>query len=121
MAEPAERITSPERMPGEGADRALRPQGFDEFVGQPAAKANLKVFVEVTNAKRTAFSVVLVDVPDRQITGIRERKICVGSRNTEVRNPGGCQRAASHNAIGRRSRPTRLKCQTSYPEAYLDK
>jgi len=33
MAEPAERITSPARLPGEGADRALRPQGFDEFVG----------------------------------------------------------------------------------------
>ena len=50
----AERLVTSDRMPGEGADRALRPQGFDEFVGQPAAKANLKVFVEAARARGEA-------------------------------------------------------------------
>ena len=55
MAESAaERLISPQRMPGEGADRALRPHGFDEFVGQPAAKANLKVFVEAARGRGEA-------------------------------------------------------------------
>src|SRR5512145_2178952 len=63
MAEPAERITSPNRMPGEGADRALRPQGFDEFVGQPAAKANLKVFVEAARGRGDAMDHVLLFGP----------------------------------------------------------
>ena len=51
MADQAERITTPERMPGEGADRALRPTGFDEFVGQPQAKANLRVFVDAARGR----------------------------------------------------------------------
>ena len=63
MAEPAERITSPARLPGEGADRALRPQGFDEFVGQPAAKANLKVFVEAARNRGEAMDHVLLFGP----------------------------------------------------------
>src|SRR6187397_1565443 len=35
----------PERLT-EDADRALRPQTLDEFVGQKAARANLRVFIE---------------------------------------------------------------------------
>ena len=38
---PESRILSAERQPGESVDRALRPTGFDEFVGQKKAKANL--------------------------------------------------------------------------------
>ena len=34
-----------EKLP-EDADRALRPQSLDEFVGQKAARANLRVFIE---------------------------------------------------------------------------
>ena len=63
MADSAERITSPERMPGEGADRALRPQGFDEFVGQPQAKANLRVFVDAAKARGEAMDHVLLFGP----------------------------------------------------------
>lgn len=39
----------PERRP-EDQDRALRPQGLDEFIGQAEARANLRVFIE--SAKR---------------------------------------------------------------------
>jgi len=35
----------PERRP-EDADRALRPQGLEEFIGQAEARANLRVFIE---------------------------------------------------------------------------
>ena len=35
-----------DRMEGDSEDRALRPQGLSEFVGQAEARANLKVFIE---------------------------------------------------------------------------
>ncbi|WP_304618117.1 Holliday junction branch migration DNA helicase RuvB [Paracoccus sp. (in: a-proteobacteria)] len=35
-----------DRMEGDAEDRALRPQGLSEFVGQAEARANLKVFIE---------------------------------------------------------------------------
>ncbi|MCB1411317.1 MAG: Holliday junction branch migration DNA helicase RuvB, partial [Rhodobacteraceae bacterium] len=35
----------PDRQP-EDADRALRPQMLDEFIGQQEARANLKVFIQ---------------------------------------------------------------------------
>ena len=41
----------PEPLP-EDADRALRPQSLDEFIGQRAARANLRVFIE--SARRRA-------------------------------------------------------------------
>mgnify|MGYP001371982118 CR=1 FL=1 len=40
---------TPDRKPGDN-DRALRPQGLDEFIGQAEARANLRVFIE--SAKR---------------------------------------------------------------------
>jgi Holliday junction resolvasome RuvABC ATP-dependent DNA helicase subunit len=38
----APRLLSPEARAGDALDRALRPTGFDQFVGQASAKANLQ-------------------------------------------------------------------------------
>ena len=40
-------------------DRALRPQSFDDFVGQAPLKANLKVFVDAAAGRREALDHVL--------------------------------------------------------------
>jgi len=86
MAESAERLVSPARMPGEGADRALRPQGFDEFVGQPAAKANLKVFVDAARGRNEALDHVLLFGPPglgkTTLAQIIARELGVGFRAT---------------------------------------
>ena len=38
-------ILTPDAQP-EDNDRALRPQGLDEFIGQAEARSNLKVFIQ---------------------------------------------------------------------------
>jgi len=43
------RLISPEKR-GEDVDVALRPQTLDDFTGQKAARANLKVFIEAARA-----------------------------------------------------------------------
>ncbi|MFN3547425.1 MAG: Holliday junction branch migration DNA helicase RuvB [Mesorhizobium sp.] len=52
------RLISSEKR-GEDVDSTLRPQTLDEFVGQAAARANLKVFVEAARGRGEALDHVL--------------------------------------------------------------
>ena len=52
----------PERKP-EDADRALRPQGLDEFIGQEDARANLRIFIESARRREEAMDHVLFHGP----------------------------------------------------------
>ena len=52
----------PERQP-EDADRALRPQTLDEFIGQREARGNLKVFIESARMRGEAMDHTLFHGP----------------------------------------------------------
>jgi Holliday junction DNA helicase RuvB len=52
----------PELRP-EDADRALRPQVLDEFIGQAEARANLRVFIESARMRKEAMDHVLFHGP----------------------------------------------------------
>lgn len=57
------RLVSSEPEPGEAFDRALRPQTLAEFVGQSAAKDNLKIFIEAARGRAEALDHVLLFGP----------------------------------------------------------
>ena len=52
------RLINPEKH-GEDIDATLRPQRLDDFVGQAAARANLKIFIEAAKNRREALDHVL--------------------------------------------------------------
>ncbi|MFN4271654.1 MAG: Holliday junction branch migration DNA helicase RuvB [Aliihoeflea sp.] len=54
----ASRLITPEKR-GEDVDVTLRPQALGDFVGQAAARANLKVFIEAAKARGEALDHVL--------------------------------------------------------------
>ncbi len=54
----APRLITPEKR-GEDADSTLRPQSLHEFVGQKAARENLKVFIEAAKSRGEALDHVL--------------------------------------------------------------
>ena len=58
-----DRPISAEAQPDDARDKALRPLSFDEFVGQPAAISNLKVFVEAARRREEALDHVLLSGP----------------------------------------------------------
>ncbi|SLN51045.1 Holliday junction branch migration DNA helicase RuvB [Roseisalinus antarcticus] len=75
----------PERQP-EDADRALRPQLLDEFIGQAEARANLRVFIESARRRGEAMDHVLFHGPPglgkTTLAQIMSRELGVGFRMT---------------------------------------
>ncbi len=80
-----DRILTPARRP-EDVDAALRPRHLDEFVGQKAARENLRVFIEAARARGEALDHVLFFGPPglgkTTLAQIIARKMGTGFRAT---------------------------------------
>ena len=81
----ANRLISPDQS-GEDADTSLRPQMLDDFVGQQAARANLKVFIEAAKSRGEALDHVLFVGPPglgkTTLAQIMARELGVNFRST---------------------------------------
>lgn len=81
----AARLTTPERRP-EDLDAALRPKTLDEFVGQQAARENLRVFIEAAKSRGDPLDHVLFFGPPglgkTTLAQIIARELGVGFRAT---------------------------------------
>ncbi|MGR3490604.1 MAG: Holliday junction branch migration DNA helicase RuvB [Shimia sp.] len=75
----------PARKP-EDQDRALRPQGLDEFIGQAEARANLRIFIESARRRGEAMDHTLFHGPPglgkTTLAQIMARELGVGFRMT---------------------------------------
>ncbi|MDB6453889.1 MULTISPECIES: Holliday junction branch migration DNA helicase RuvB [unclassified Falsirhodobacter] len=84
MSEPDPTLR-PERLP-EDHDRALRPQGLEEFIGQAEARANLRVFIESAKMRGEAMDHTLFHGPPglgkTTLAQIMARELGVGFRMT---------------------------------------
>jgi len=68
MTDPA-RITAPDRRP-EDLDAALRPRSLDEFVGQQAARENLRVFIAAAKERGDPLDHVLFFGPEAKLDAL---------------------------------------------------
>ena len=79
-------LLSSDRIIGEGSDRALRPSGFDEFVGQKDLKSNLEVFVGAAKSRKDALDHLLLFGPPglgkTTLAQIVARELGVGFKST---------------------------------------
>ena len=81
-----ERLIDREPQDGDGADKALRPRKFDEFVGQADLVANLQVFCNAAGGRGEALDHVLLSGPPglgkTTLAQILARELGVGFRST---------------------------------------
>jgi Holliday junction DNA helicase RuvB len=81
----ADRLTTPARRP-EDVDAALRPKTLDDFVGQKAARENLRVFIDAARNRGDALDHVLFYGPPglgkTTLAQIVARELGVGFRAT---------------------------------------